>query len=478
MEWGTNAHANEVKVMRKQPEISPPQTITPKQPDNMITQVREYRLITPLYGGGVNPNEADPVTIIRATEIRGHLRFWWRACRGGMFNGDLKQMWEKENEIWGKAYKKNDPIVLQAQTIQIVVEPLKQITDNDLLEPFKVRENDRGQRQPKYDYRTDIPDYAAFPLQPTQEELQQAELPHKKVCDNVTFRLIISFPVNRKKDIFAALWAWETFGGIGARTRRGFGALRCISITENGQTLEIDLPEADQQQVQNWIREKLTTYVADGLWATCVPHLKKQSLTFKVVSRGNTNDSWAIWNELINKLRSFRQSRYLSSRPNPNHPGRSTWPEPSAIRQHTNQSLPAHKKPIPDPFIDKFPRAAFGLPIIFQFKDRNERNPDDPYRDPRKTVLQLATSERLASPLILKPLACQNGAIGLALILEGARVEEEQLVLKTQRGREDEWNVEAAFDQGETLTIPNPNSASSILIDSQTNALQAFLKYL
>jgi len=141
--------------------------------------------------------------------------------------------------------------------------------------------------------------------------------------------------------------------------------------------------------------------------------------------------------------------------------------------------LPAHANPIPDPLTDKFPRAAFGLPIIFQFKDRDDRNPDNPSRDPRKTVLQLATSERLASPLILKPLACQSGAyVGLALILEETRIEEEQLILKTQQGREEEWAVKATFDQGESLVVANENSTSPIRIDSQTNALQAFLKYL
>ena len=68
--------------MRKPPSITPPPV--KQEPNNTtITQVREYELITPLFGGGVNPGEADPVTIIRGTAIRGHLRFWWRACRGG-----------------------------------------------------------------------------------------------------------------------------------------------------------------------------------------------------------------------------------------------------------------------------------------------------------------------------------------------------------------------------------------------------------
>src|SRR5205085_1302593 len=105
--------------------------------------------------------------------------------------------------------------------------------------------NEYRQNQSRYDPTTDIPAYAAFPLQHSEEELRQMMPPSKKVRDNVNFRLTISFPSNRKDDVAAALWAWETFGGIGARTRRGFGALHCTNVQENGQVLEIDMPQAN-----------------------------------------------------------------------------------------------------------------------------------------------------------------------------------------------------------------------------------------
>lgn len=456
--------------MRKQ-SGSPP-AVTPQQRAVVITQVREYQLITPLYGGGVKPIEADPITVVRATEGRGHLRFWWRACRGGQY-GDLTDMKREEDAIWGKAHKKDDTIVPQEQMIQIIVEPLRRDA-NEEIEPFRIEQDRNGRDQSRYDSSTRIPAYAAFPLQHSDEEIRQPTPPSKKVCNNVNFRLTISFPINRRDDVAAALWAWETFGGIGARTRRGFGALRCTSIKENGRTIEIDSPQADRERTQRWIGEKLTTYVADGLWTPSVPHLKNQGMAFKVVNSSNARDSWAVWNYLINKLRSFRQNRQPSK--NPKQPGRSEWPEPSEIRELTSQSFPPHKNPpIPNPPIHKFPRAAFGLPIIFQFKDRNKRDPDDPLMDPRNTVLQLTTSERLASPLILKPLACQGGAyVGLAMILEGTGVDEDQLILKTQKGKKADWPVKATFAPGESLVIP----VSPIPIDSRTNALQAFLRYL
>jgi CRISPR-associated protein Cmr1 len=299
------------------------------------------------------------------------------------------------------------------------------------------------------------------------------------VLDNVSFRLTILFPSHSRDDVAAALWAWETFGGIGARTRRGFGALRCLSLQENQQPLVLDLPLDGQQQARKWIEEKLFKYVVDGTWVKAIPHLQKQAIEFEVVTKWGTHDPWSIWNKLIDALKNFRQSRFSSTKQNARHPGRSEWPEPSGIRKWTGQTLIGHNKTIPDPHINKFPRAAFGLPIIFQFKDRNKHQPADKKSDPRKTVLQLADTERFASPLILKPLACQNDTfVGLALLLEGTRVEDFQLLLKTQERPDDEVSVESVLSPGEALVITSVGSLSPVRVDSQTNALQAFLKYL
>jgi len=41
-----------------------------------ITETRSYRLITPLFGGGVKAGVNDPITPIRASGIRGQLRFY------------------------------------------------------------------------------------------------------------------------------------------------------------------------------------------------------------------------------------------------------------------------------------------------------------------------------------------------------------------------------------------------------------------
>ncbi|TMC18979.1 MAG: type III-B CRISPR module RAMP protein Cmr1 [Chloroflexi bacterium] len=105
--------------MRRQPEVTPPTEITHRELA-LVEQKRKYELITPLYGGGVTPHQADPISVVRATEVRGHLRFWWRAMRGGQAEGDL-DMKKREDAIWGKAYEKGDKGIPPNQTVQIVV---------------------------------------------------------------------------------------------------------------------------------------------------------------------------------------------------------------------------------------------------------------------------------------------------------------------------------------------------------------------
>ena len=41
-------------------------------------QTYTIHVVTPMFGGGVEPGVNDPITPIRPTSIRGHLRFWWR----------------------------------------------------------------------------------------------------------------------------------------------------------------------------------------------------------------------------------------------------------------------------------------------------------------------------------------------------------------------------------------------------------------
>lgn len=415
--------------MRKLPShIGSPPPVTPKKDESTITQVREYRLITPLFGGGVTPSEADPVTVIRGTTIRGQLRFWWRACRGGLFNGDLAKMKKAEGELWGTAALKGEPNKKENKTEQKEQQTV-QISVNKI-------------NSSKADL-TSLPPYAAFPLQ----SLTTAEK-ERAVCDNVSFELIISYHISQREDVEAALWAWETFGGIGARTRRGFGALHLIKV--NGVSNQ-DLPSSNVQEARKWLQQKLSDFLAEDTWPGNVSHLSKTPL-FEITRSSFPNEQKA-WGYLIEKLRSFRQSRVKGNT------GRSNWPEAEAIRQITGRRYYKYRNL---QHSQKFPRAAFGLPIVFHFKDTG---------DPEDTTLQGSEDkhDRLASPLILRPLTCKDGrAVGLALILEGPRIPPGGIMLVEDKMKK----------QHRAVTTLKPNEANFSPLNGQTDVLKAFLNYL
>ena len=72
--------------MSRHTDASPPPVVV-KSDDTKVTMIREYKLITPLLGGGAKVKYPDSQTVVRASQIRGMLRFWWRAMRGGVCNG-------------------------------------------------------------------------------------------------------------------------------------------------------------------------------------------------------------------------------------------------------------------------------------------------------------------------------------------------------------------------------------------------------
>jgi CRISPR-associated protein Cmr1 len=116
--------------------------------------------------------------------------------------------------------------------------------------------------------------------------------------------------------------------------------------------------------------------------------------------RPEPDDSIVVWDWVIGRLRHFRQGEGFARNPNQ---GRSRYPEPETIRRITGRRLEKHEPW--DDMPDGFPRAELGLPIVFHFKD-------DKHGEPQQTTLNAymdgVALERMASPLILKPLALAN----------------------------------------------------------------------
>ncbi len=437
----------------------------------VVIQERRYRLITPLFGGGVEPGVNDPDNLIRATEIRGQLRFWWRAIRGGNseFEGKIEKMKAREDEIWGAASKtkkqgreeeakrKSAEEKVWNAAVQIVVENVR---SGQEIAPYEiVDKNGHLQSIPTHK----IPAYVAFPLQPERNTLDRAtsrdEVEVKTVRNNVSFTLKVSFAERWEREVEAAFWAWETFGGLGARTRRGAGALQLIG----GDNLkDTEIAPADSHAAEVWLKNKVRWMSAGEQFPKNVPHL---SPDMDICVLGPADRPASIWERLIDKLNNFRQQRetYIDKKGKKKvSPNR--WPEAQAIRKRILGRVRGKSSNTPD----KFPRAIFGLPIVFHFI--REPGLDD-------VTLQGKSEkrDRFSSPLILRPLCCgEDKALGLAAVLKGWSFPIDGVKLVPKKGLPS--SVELSQMQ---LTSEEIRRLELRYIPrEETDLLQAFINYL
>jgi CRISPR-associated protein Cmr1 len=412
------------------------QAVQPQPQIHVVTEMRDYSLITPLVGGGAIAGKQDEVTVIRGTEIRGLLRFWWRACYGGRYSS-LEEMKQAEEQIWGSANSKGASGLGFAETIQIIVEPIHKGNE---VPAFREVAN---KKQPQPD--PDIPEYAAFPLQLTDTE------PAKFIYKNVRFHMTISFPKQLEHDIRGTLWSWETFGGVGARTRRGFGALKLNSITsierigstEKLGTREPDLPASNHAAVKSWITRKFNEFEIDEKAPDGVPSLSKDMLKEQLYVTRDFRDSKDAWKLLIEKLCVFRQDKQ--------------WPDSREIKKLRDAQSPQWKQKY------QLPKAAIGLPIVFHFPKLGKQ---------ADLTLQGAEEghDRLASSLILRPLLCQNGCVGLVILLENYPIHPEKLQVM-KKVRETIQPIPATIQTD--LAVDNVQ-----ILKGENDILKAFMNYL
>lgn len=321
--------------------------------------------ITPLYGGGVKAGEVDQELPIRPSGLRGQLRFWWRLLN---YNSDSEALFQAERAIWG-GIGKEKPVASKV-ALRLRGVPKLEWRDLKLADRYNA--------------------YALFPARDAEHSVAPLGI-------EFTMELTLDKALTeaQRQQVKEAVRWWASFGGVGARTRRGLGAVKVAGL----------LPvKAEEVAAKGGVL---------GL------------------RRGEERDASRAWNLAVDCLKAFRQGEDIGRNPGDpgsKFPGRSRWPEADAIRRlqrtHASNHKPRH------PVTDYYPRAAFGLPIVYKFKD-DKRN------DPQKSTLEPIGKDvkRMASPLILRPYwngkAYQAAALLLPRWEEALKVE-----LAFQRSKE------------------------------------------
>ena len=330
-----------------------------RSPDKSTTQAGlvktfEIELITPMFGGGAKAKTPDADQPFRATSIRGQLQFWWRATTGASCQ-DVKELKAEQSEVWGSTEKASS---VQVEVVSQTFSPAQEYQGRDQF----------FDKQP-------APAYVLFPFQQEKENPAGSFIPA-----GAKFALKIRVEKLELWDqIETALKFWINLGGLGSRTRRGLGALYCKDLSfDNTKAFGQFLAKhgSKERTNQEWPIAGQKGLVLEG-----------------------SNPPISSWNKVVEVYRHFRQgvefARNVGSQAN--HPGRSRYPEPETIRKITDQRDRNHQRM--DHIPDAFPRAELGLPIVVHFKGYGE--PPDTEVCP---VVGGKIMERMASPLILKPL--------------------------------------------------------------------------
>jgi CRISPR-associated protein Cmr1 len=335
-------------MSRKLPEA--PQWNPPDLP--LQTLSLDLKVITPMFGGGYEPREVDEIAPIRPAAIRGHLRFWWRAIYGGQYP-TAEKLFCEESKRWGSTEKPGS-IRLHVQVTNIgISKPHSQIAPRP---------------SPK---QGPCEGFFLFPFQAQRNE----GLPEANAQENIRFRLIVLCPADFENEVRNTLRAWIVLGGVGARTRRGCGAL---SVEEHP---DVWLPPIKDTERQQWFRALITS--ADAAQTSLLAG-------GSVVWGKPDADAQRVWSELGRFWSAFRKG----------HVGSETYSPMSGSKWRDYQTLTRWERergqaslPLAKPFL--------GLPIIFQnFKNGKFAG-----------TIEATSSGRMASPVILKPMALQNGEV-------------------------------------------------------------------
>lgn len=178
-----------------------------------------FAVTTPLFGGGAQP---DASAEIRPPSLKGVLRFWWRALAWSRCGGDLTKIRSEEARILGAAG--DGKTGGQASF-------LLRITDVKLpaiLKPPQIlEERDRkvvgvGVRYFGYGLME------AFPSKKTGAQAGQLTRPCLAAPFTFTVELVSRCSPN--PSVVDALKLMGLLGGLGSRTRRGWGSSSLLSL--------------------------------------------------------------------------------------------------------------------------------------------------------------------------------------------------------------------------------------------------------
>lgn len=176
----------------------------------------KLRLESPAFLAGASQSLED--CNLRSATLRGHLRAWWRTLHAGYVTVD--QLRQLEAAVWGDTIQ-GSPILMRLRTIQPPKARLHQHPDDRFSGlkylAYGMDETSRGERKQRAVADTNGEWELTCLIRPSQYiEASQNTKPE-------TYRPIATEQI--RIQFQAAMWLLTRFGGVGSKSRKGFGSL-------------------------------------------------------------------------------------------------------------------------------------------------------------------------------------------------------------------------------------------------------------
>jgi CRISPR-associated protein Cmr1 len=185
----------------------------------------EVEFVTPAFLGG-----ADQSTELRTAPFKAALRWWWRVLFGAQY-GD--KIYEKESELFGST----DSV----SKVRIEILGAPSIQKLNTFNGKKIKVSSKGR-----EFFIDVVDYLAYGLYDyVRGQGNVYNRNHFNAGSH--FTLNVYTPKGYKNEIITCLKALFAFGGVGSRSRNGFGSLHLIGNTLLNITTKIDFTQNPQE---------------------------------------------------------------------------------------------------------------------------------------------------------------------------------------------------------------------------------------
>lgn len=240
-----------------------------------------YRIVTPMFIGDAEQKASS----IRPPSIKGALRFWWRALNWGRCK-DLQALHREEGRLFGAAVQENSGgqgVFL----LQVVEQP-------------KAREKSWPQNLSKAQKNIGEigSSYFGFGLWEDKTNIQHREA----IQEGKSFSISLYFrPNTSEKDIESiidTLKVFGLFGGLGSRSRRGFGSVALTELVDGDQSERFDYSNYREEITQLFDKYTNTTKIPFSAFS--------QYARFEIVAEGS--NAREVHNEAGKAYKEFRKT--------------------------------------------------------------------------------------------------------------------------------------------------------------------------